>query len=84
MWIIPENVIGIQQKISIGYKKSKYNIYKINIDEVINKLHIFYINTTKFEFDILNTPTNIYQQREQQFKNFRQETIKFIDFKSVK
>lgn len=80
MWIIPENVIGIQQKISIGYKKSKYNIYKINIDEVINKLHIFYINTTKFEFDILNTPTNIYQQREQEFKNFRQETIKFIDF----
>ena len=28
----------------------------------------------------MNTPTNIYQQREQEFKNFRQETIKFIDF----
>jgi len=29
----------------------------------------------------LNTPTNIYQQREQLFKNFREETINFIDFK---
>jgi hypothetical protein len=81
MWIIPENIIGSQQKISIGYNKSKYNIYKINADELINKLHNFYINTTKFEFDILNTPTNIYQQREQLFKIFRQETITFIDFK---
>ena len=80
MWIIPENIIGNQQKISIGYNKSKYNIYKVNNDELINKLHNFYINTTKFEYDILNTPTNIYQQREQVFKFFRQKTINFIDF----
>ena len=25
MWIIPENIIGNQKKISIGYNKSKYN-----------------------------------------------------------
>ena len=80
MWIIPENIIGNQQKISIGYNKSKYNIYKVNNDELINKLHNFYINTTKFEYDILNTPTNIYQQREQVFKFFRKKTINFIDF----
>jgi hypothetical protein len=81
MWIIPENIIGYQKKISIGYNKSKYNIYKINKDELINKLHDFYVNTSKFEFCVLNTPTNIYQQREQQFKYLRQEIIRFIDFK---
>lgn len=81
MWIIPENIIGNQKKISIGYNKSKYNIYKVNDNELIIKLNELYDNTTKFNFNILNTPKNIYQQREQEFKKFRQEIIKFIDFK---
>ena len=80
MWLIPENIIGNQKKISIGYNKSKYNIYQINENTVINKLNELYNNTTNFEFDKLNTPTCIYQQREQIFRNFREEKINYIKF----
>ena len=81
MWLIPENIIKNQKKISIGYKKSKYNIYNVNEFILFDKLNELYDKTNKFEFDKLNTPTNIYQQREQVFKKFRQEIINFIDFK---
>ena len=80
MWLIPENIIGEQKKISIGYNKSKYNIYQINENSVINKLNELYNNTSKFIFDVLNNPINFYQQREQIFKKYRQEKIKFINF----
>jgi hypothetical protein len=80
MWIIPENFIGNQKKISIGFNKSKYNNYKVNEKSLINKLNELYIQTNKFNFDIINTPTNIYQQREQLFRNYREEKINFIKF----
>lgn len=80
MWLIPENIIFNQKKVSIGYTNSKYNIYKVNEETIINRLNELYNSTSKFEFDILNKPTNIYQQREQEFKIFRQETIQFIIF----
>jgi hypothetical protein len=80
MWLIPENIISNQKKVSIGYNNSKYNIYKVNNDNIIDKLDELYTSTSKFEFDILNKPTNIYQHREQEFKKFRQETIQFINF----
>jgi hypothetical protein len=80
MWLIPENIIGNQKKVSIGYNKSKYNIYKICKDNLINKLNEFYNKTTNFEFDKLNTPTCIYQQREHFFRKYREEKIKFLDF----
>jgi hypothetical protein len=80
MWLIPENIIGNQKKISIGYNKSKYNIYQINENTVINKLNELYIQTTKFNFNIINIPTNFYQQREQIFRNFREEKINYINF----
>jgi 7-cyano-7-deazaguanine synthase in queuosine biosynthesis len=80
MWLIPENIIGNQKKVSIGYNKSKYNIYKICKDNLINKLNEFYNKTNNFEFDKLNTPTCIYQQREQFFRKYREEKIKFLDF----
>ena len=80
MWIIPENIIGNQKKISIGFNKSKYDIYKINEECLINKLNELYIQTSKFNFDIINTPTNIYQQREQIFRKYREEKINFIKF----
>jgi hypothetical protein len=80
MWLIPENIIGNQKKVSIGYNKSKYNIYQINENTVINKLNELYNNTSKFCFDVLNNPTNFYQQREQIFRKYREEKIKFLDF----
>lgn len=80
MWLIPENIISNQKKVSIGYNKSKYNIYKICKDNLINKLNEFYNKTTNFEFDKLNTPTCVYQQREQIFRKYREEKIKFLNF----
>jgi hypothetical protein len=80
MWIMPENTISDQTKISIGYNKSKYNIYKINKDTIFEKLNEYYQTTTKFSFEELDTPINIYQQREKEFRKFREEKIEFIKF----
>jgi hypothetical protein len=81
MWLIPENTISDQTKISIGYNKSKYNTYKINKDTIFNKLNEYYQITSKFTFEELDTPINIYQQREKEFRKFREEKIDFINFK---
>jgi hypothetical protein len=80
MWLIPENIIVNQRKITIGYKKSKYDIYKVNNDEIVNKLNYLYNKTSTFVFDKLNTPINIYQHREQIFRKYREEKIPFITF----
>ena len=85
LWIIPENIIKNQKKISIGYKKSKYDIYKVNNDDnndIINKLNTLYNITSKFNYDTLNKPINIYQQREQEYIKYREEKINFIFFES--
>jgi hypothetical protein len=80
MWLVPENVITNQISISIGYNKSKYNIYKINKQDIIDKLHEYYQITSKFTFDKLDTPGCIYQQREKEFRKCREEKIDFINF----
>ena len=59
MWLIPENIIGNQKKVSIGYNKSKYNIYKVTKDNIIDKLNELYNITSKFNYDTLNTPNCI-------------------------
>ena len=80
MWLMPENIIKNQKKISIGYYKSKYNIYKINKDIIFDRLNEYYNNTSNFNFDKLDTPSNIYQQREKEFRKYREEKIDFINF----
>jgi hypothetical protein len=80
MWLIPENIIINQKKVSIGYYKSKYNIYKINKDTIFEKLNEYYQLTSKFSFEELDTPINIYHQREKEFRKFREEKINFINF----
>jgi hypothetical protein len=80
MWLIPENIIGDQKKVSIGYNKSKYNIYKVTKENILDRLTELYNNTSKFDFDTLNTPINIYQQREQEFRKYRENKIDFIQF----
>jgi hypothetical protein len=80
MWLIPENIIQNQTKVSIGFNKSKYNIYKVTKDSIVNRLFELYNITSKFDFDILNTPINIYQQREKDFCKYRESKIDFIKF----
>jgi len=79
-WIIPENTIHIR-KLDIGFKKSKYNIYKVTKESTIeNKLHHLYETTSKYPFNILDKPINIYQEREQEFRKYREEKINFLKF----
>ena len=80
MWLIPENTISDQKKVSIGYNKSKYNIYKINKESIFENLNEYYQTTSKFTFEELDTPINIYQQREKEFRKFREEKVDFIKF----
>jgi hypothetical protein len=80
MWLIPENTILDQTKVSIGYNKSKYNIYKINKESIFEKLNEYYQTTSKFTFEELDTPINIYQQREKEFRKFREEKVDYIKF----
>ena len=81
MWLIPENIIVNQTKITIGYQKSKYDIYKVNKNEIEDNLNELYNKTSTFPFDTLNIPINIYQRREQIFRKYREEKIPFITFK---
>ena len=80
MWLMPENIIENLKKVSIGYYKSKYNIYKINKDIIFDRLNEYYYNTSKFNFEKLDTPNCIYQQREKEFRKYREEKIDFINF----
>jgi hypothetical protein len=80
MWLIPENIIINQTNVSIGYNKSKYNIYKVAKDIISDKLTNYYHSTSKFSFEQLDTPSNIYQQREKEFRKYREEKIDFIKF----
>lgn len=79
VWLIPENVIKNQKKISIGIYKSKYEIYDVS-NNLIDKLNELYIITNKYTFELLNTPKNIYQKREQEFRLFREKQLKFLNF----
>jgi hypothetical protein len=81
MWLIPyEEVKGLK---TIGIaKKSKYNKYEINTDNLIEKLNYYYKLSSKTNFDILDTPTSKTQQQEQSYRKMREEKIKFVEFKN--
>lgn len=68
MWAIPYENVKDLKKITIGLKKSKYNIYELTIENIINKLHEFYNKSNKFDFEYFDIPGNIYQQREKEYR----------------
>lgn len=81
IWILPYNNIKNITKINFK-EKSKYSNYEITEKNDINKIMLDYYNELpKFEFDYLNKPISIFQQREQEYRKFREEKIKFLDFK---
>jgi hypothetical protein len=79
MWgFLQENIQGLS-KIAIGLNKSKYDKYELNsqnIIEILNKNYELMAN----EFDIVNLPINIYQQREQEYYRYRESKIDFLTF----
>ena len=68
MWLIPYEDVKGQKSIKISIK-SKYNHYEVNVNNIDNKLMNFYENIPKFQFDILNTPTNDRQNKSNIIEN---------------
>lgn len=80
MWSIPcENISNIK-RITISQKKSKYDKYEVINKNLFEKFNLFYETTTKKSFSQLNTPIHIYQQREQEYRNHRENKIPFVKF----
>lgn len=79
MWLIPyEEVKGLK---TIGVaQKSKYNIYEVNEENLMEKLHYYYTLINKYEFKTLDTPTSKSQQQEQEYCKIRESTIDFVTF----
>jgi hypothetical protein len=81
MWLIPYEEVDGLKTIGIA-KKSKYNKYEITLDNLIEKLHIYYDKLIKTQFTILDTPTSVSQQQEQEYRNIRENKLYFIEFKN--
>jgi phage-related protein len=80
MWAIPYENVKDLKKITIGLKKSKYNIYELTNENIISKLNELYNNSIKFNFETLDTPSNIYQKREKEYRRYRENILNFIKF----
>lgn len=81
MWLIPYEEVDGLKTIGIA-KKSKYNKYEVNKDNLIEKINYYYELSNKFSFDILDTPTSNSQKQEQEFRKIRETKINFIKFKN--
>lgn len=81
MWLIPYEEVDGLQTIGIA-KKSKYNKYEVNTDNLIEKINNYYELSNKFSFDILDIPTSNSHKQEQEFRKIRETKINFIKFKN--
>jgi hypothetical protein len=82
IWGIPYNIVCGKTKITIGLKKSKYNNYELTHENIIEKLYETYNSLEKNTYEALDTPISIYQQREKEYRIFREEKINYIIFKN--
>jgi hypothetical protein len=80
IWAIPYDIVKGKMKITMGLKKSKYNIYEVTNANIIDRLTQLYNDSHKFEFESLDTPQNIYQIREREYRKFRGQVLNFIKF----
>jgi hypothetical protein len=80
IWCIPYNDINNVVKLSIGCEKSKYSKYEVTKENIISVLHNFYNQTKKYTFEELDTPINVFQKREKEYRKYREAKINFIDF----
>jgi hypothetical protein len=79
-WIIPYNHLNIKCKLNIS-KKSKYNKYLVSDNKDISNTIDKYLNEIKlYSLTELNTPTSIYQKREQEYVKKRESYIHFLNY----
>lgn len=79
-WIVPFEDVMHLTKLTIGLKKSKYDIYEFKKEDAKQKLHAYYSTSVKKPFESLDTPICTYQQREKLFRQLRESKIKFLEF----
>lgn len=79
MWLVPFEDVKHLTKLTIGLKKSKYDVYEIKTEN-LQKINDYYNTLIKKHFDDLDTPVNIYQQREKLFKELRESKIDFLHY----
>ena len=79
MWLIPYDDVKGFKTIGVA-KKSKYNKYEVNTENLFEKLEYYYNLINKFEYDVINTPTSKSVRQEQEYCNIRKNKIKCIDF----
>lgn len=72
MWLFPERLLG-KKNLQIGYNKSKYQEYEINLNNINERLHKIYNISSKDSIENLNIPESRSQKQEQKFRKQREE-----------
>jgi hypothetical protein len=80
MWGIPYEVVKGQIKVTIGLNKSKYDEYEITSKNYFEKITNIYHSLEKSNYETIDTPICIYQQREKEYRTFRENKLDFIQF----
>jgi len=79
IWLIPYEDVKSQKTIGIA-KKSKYNKYEVTKENLFKLVEKFYNTLPTFEYNVINIPITIFQQKELEFRNLRESKINFIEF----
>ena len=79
MWMIPYEDVKDFKTIGVA-KKSKYNKYQVNNENIKEILYGFYESMQKFSFSDLNIPISKNQQQEKLYRELREQKIDFITF----
>ena len=82
LWLIPGAKINNISSLHIGYTRSKYSDYEVELEKLPSKIFELYNNENvqKNTYCVLNKPIGEAQQREQEYRTFREETFPFIKF----
>ena len=79
-WFINGNNILDQCKLSIGTKKSKYDIYEVGKNDITQKLLSFYKTLHKNTLENIQTPITENYKKEKLFRNLRESKLNNIKF----
>lgn len=80
MWLIPGNDIKTKCKISIGLKKSKYDLNAVTKENINDILLRFYSSNILFSFEQLDIPVSLQQQTEREYRKFMESRCSFLPF----
>ena len=81
-WILDNDDLQTDGKISIGKTSDTYNKYRVDITKLNEKfIELYDKNKTWYNTkEYFLIPTNIYQVREQTYARHREESLKFLTF----